>query len=464
MKITKQQLKELIKEELETVLNEKWDPKQAKELTMKARERAAAQAPEEFVGDREGRSGMFDPAAIAAAQSFDAPRTQSEKYGIPAPDPASRSTMQAGTDAQKKETDFFAYKVPKPLAKGVAPEEGGMEPNIAQVDPALTNVGSPVQQNRTTTIDGETITRPHYGYDYSLTPAARASKKPVPQVWPSEQPGTVLARGDNPTGYGDYYRIAVDQPVDVGAAMASGPAGSKAFDQMVAQATKRARGAEPDERGGLAASQPQDVRVMGAHGVNLADLQPGDQVPQGMRIADLGREGRAGGVHMHGEVKPGEHSEETRMGAAYRGEEEELAARARDIEDPERRADIISRAAGAPEEPPAVASPARPRIRPDATVGDVIAAADAQKARAAATPSYKVKKGDTLSRIAKRQGTSVKDIMAANPNITDPNKIARGAKLNIPAGKRDDDEGIPKPGQNLAEAWGFNMDLSKLNE
>ena len=332
-----------------------------------------------------------------------------------------------------------------------------MEPNIAQVDPALTNVGSPVQQSRTTTIDGETISRPHYGYDYSLTPAARASKKLVPQVWPSEQPGTVLARGDNPTGYGDYYRIAVDQPVDVGAAMASGPAGSKAFDQMVAQATKRARGAEPDERGGLAASQPQDVRVMGAHGVNLADLQPGDQVPQGMRIADLGREGRAGGVHMHGEVKPGEHSEETRMGAAYRGEEEELAARARDIEDPERRADIISRAAGAPEEPPAVASATLEPADAGWEAGDP-GAQVAQRRR-----GITVKPRDTMAAMAKRANVDLRAFMDANPDVN-PRKIEPDQVLNLPVGKRDDDEGIPKPGQNLAEAWGFNMDLSKLNE
>jgi len=31
-------------------------------------------------------------------------------------------------------------------------------------------------------------------------------------------------------------------------------------------------------------------------------------------------------------------------------------------------------------------------------------------------------------------------------------------------GKRDDEDDIPKPGKNLAEAWGFSMDLDKLNE
>jgi len=83
-----------------------------------------------------------------------------------------------------------------------------------------------------------------------------------------------------------------------------------------------------------------------------------------------------------------------------------------------------------------------------------------------AVASYKVKEGDSLSKLARARGITIEDIMAANPNIKNPNKIKLGQKLKIPppTGKRDDDEGIPKPGQNLAEAWGFNMDLSKLNE
>ena len=40
--------------------------------------------------------------------------------------------------------------------------------------------------------------------------------------------------------------------------------------------------------------------------------------------------------------------------------------------------------------------------------------------------------GDTLSGLAATHGVSVKDIMGANPSITDPNKIAAGATLNIP--------------------------------
>jgi len=45
---------------------------------------------------------------------------------------------------------------------------------------------------------------------------------------------------------------------------------------------------------------------------------------------------------------------------------------------------------------------------------------------------YAVKSGDTLSRIAKHFGTTVKAIEAANPGV-DPNHIKVNQKLTIPA-------------------------------
>lgn len=49
--------------------------------------------------------------------------------------------------------------------------------------------------------------------------------------------------------------------------------------------------------------------------------------------------------------------------------------------------------------------------------------------------TYKIRSGDTLSQIAKAKGTTVRAIMAANPNIKDANKIRAGAALTIPAPK-----------------------------
>lgn len=50
---------------------------------------------------------------------------------------------------------------------------------------------------------------------------------------------------------------------------------------------------------------------------------------------------------------------------------------------------------------------------------------------------YKVKKGDTLSQIAKSQGTTVKELLASNSGIKDMNKIKEGQTLQ--AGKATPD-------------------------
>lgn len=45
---------------------------------------------------------------------------------------------------------------------------------------------------------------------------------------------------------------------------------------------------------------------------------------------------------------------------------------------------------------------------------------------------YMVKAGDSMWRIAKRTGVSLADLVAANPQIADPNKIMPGQVVNIP--------------------------------
>ncbi len=61
-------------------------------------------------------------------------------------------------------------------------------------------------------------------------------------------------------------------------------------------------------------------------------------------------------------------------------------------------------------------------------------------ASAAVTPTpaptadtYTVKAGDTLSAIAKRLGVTLDELLAANPQIKDPNKIGLGDQVNIPS-------------------------------
>ena len=56
----------------------------------------------------------------------------------------------------------------------------------------------------------------------------------------------------------------------------------------------------------------------------------------------------------------------------------------------------------------------------------------------------KVEKGQTLSSIAKKYGLSVQDLLAANPNIKDPNKISTGMKLTVPEKTQAAQSAIPK--------------------
>ena len=46
--------------------------------------------------------------------------------------------------------------------------------------------------------------------------------------------------------------------------------------------------------------------------------------------------------------------------------------------------------------------------------------------------TYTVKPGDTLSKIAMRNGVSLAQLLQANPQITDPNKIRVGDAINVP--------------------------------
>ena len=51
----------------------------------------------------------------------------------------------------------------------------------------------------------------------------------------------------------------------------------------------------------------------------------------------------------------------------------------------------------------------------------------------ASISKHSVKKGETLSKIAKRNGISLKDLIKANPQIKNPDLIRVGEKINIPS-------------------------------
>ena len=68
---------------------------------------------------------------------------------------------------------------------------------------------------------------------------------------------------------------------------------------------------------------------------------------------------------------------------------------------------------------------------------------DSKEAKAkSSSKSYTVKKGDTLSEIARDAGTTLKKLKAANPQIKDLNKIRPGQKIKIPMPKVKDRKSV----------------------
>ena len=56
---------------------------------------------------------------------------------------------------------------------------------------------------------------------------------------------------------------------------------------------------------------------------------------------------------------------------------------------------------------------------------------ETSKPKTSKTNAHVVKKGDTLSEIAKKNKTSTETLLALNPNIKNPNKIYPGQKINV---------------------------------
>ncbi|MCW5569332.1 MAG: LysM peptidoglycan-binding domain-containing protein, partial [Dokdonella sp.] len=72
---------------------------------------------------------------------------------------------------------------------------------------------------------------------------------------------------------------------------------------------------------------------------------------------------------------------------------------------------------------------------------------------------YTVERGDTLSSIAREHGVSLSDLIAANPQINNPNVIYPGQHVNIPAGSRGAEPAPTAPG---GSAPGGSFDYSRI--
>ena len=63
--------------------------------------------------------------------------------------------------------------------------------------------------------------------------------------------------------------------------------------------------------------------------------------------------------------------------------------------------------------------------------------------------TYRVQPGDTLSKIAKRNGISLAQLLKANPQITNPDKIQVGQVVNLPDTSTEETQPLP---QNVVPA------------
>lgn len=81
---------------------------------------------------------------------------------------------------------------------------------------------------------------------------------------------------------------------------------------------------------------------------------------------------------------------------------------------------------------PKVAAPAKPATSGAPSTATTTKGGYFEKSPNVSKGDYTIKKGDTLSGIAKAQGTSVGAIQSMNKGLTDVNKIAAGGSLNLP--------------------------------
>jgi|GEM_PF-3955221 len=81
-------------------------------------------------------------------------------------------------------------------------------------------------------------------------------------------------------------------------------------------------------------------------------------------------------------------------------------------------------------QPPVAGTPPAPPPAPPAAKS---APPPAAKPPAASGGTYTVKSGDTLGAIADRNGTTVSEIMKANPSIKNPNQISVGQQIKLPS-------------------------------
>ena len=108
------------------------------------------------------------------------------------------------------------------------------------------------------------------------------------------------------------------------------------------------------------------------------------------------------------------------------------------------------------------------KSKPPAASAKPAAASAKPAASAPKTEAYKIKKGDTLSQLAKIYGTTVGRLLKANPSIKDANSIRVGQSIKVNPLSRKKDEGIysgtPKSVLSPKKSSTSNKNTEKSNE
>ena len=89
---------------------------------------------------------------------------------------------------------------------------------------------------------------------------------------------------------------------------------------------------------------------------------------------------------------------------------------------------------------PPVSAPPKPTPKPKPKVAPKKPPPGPTTGPAAPPSTHKVESGETMKVIAARFGVSLTDLIAANPQVPNPDLIRKGQKLNLPAGSRAEQE------------------------
>jgi LysM repeat protein len=77
---------------------------------------------------------------------------------------------------------------------------------------------------------------------------------------------------------------------------------------------------------------------------------------------------------------------------------------------------------------------------------------------------YKIKSGDTLSQIAKKNGMSLKALLGANPGIKNANKIRVGQSIKVPSTKMMPGSKTDNPYKDIKPGQMADMDVKNKSE